>query len=91
MKLKNFKKNHKSKNIVESKLKEIIKQELNTIVKESNVRITTMHADKFISEVLKLGTRGNLFDVFMKKEGIPSNDLSDFVELVVNQIKTKWL
>lgn len=47
-------------------------------------------ADKFISEILKMGSRDNLFDRWMKKSGIDSNELSTFVQLVADQIKTKW-
>lgn len=47
-------------------------------------------ADQFISDVLKLGSRTNLFDSFMKKKNLNPNDLSTFVQMVADQIKTKW-
>jgi hypothetical protein len=50
----------------------------------------TTDADQFISEVLKLGSRSNLFDSFMKKKSLDPNELSTFVQMVADQIKTKW-
>lgn len=52
--------------------------------------VTTRDADKFISEVLKLGTKQNLFDQFMEQEGIDSSELSTLVDLVADRIKEKW-
>ena len=52
--------------------------------------VTTRDADKFISEVLKLGTKQNLFDQFMEQEGIHSSELSTLVDLVADRIKEKW-
>lgn len=49
-----------------------------------------LDANKFISEVLKLGDRSNLFDAYMKKRGLNPNDLGMFVQMVADQIKIKW-
>lgn len=46
-------------------------------------------ADDFITEVLKLGSKNNLFDSFMKKKGLNPNELSTFVEMVNTELK-KW-
>ncbi len=75
--------------LTKKQLKEIIRDELNTITENKNV--TKMDADKFISDVLKLGSKNNLFDTFMKREGINSDQLFSLVSLVVEQLKTKWL
>ena len=75
--------------LTKKQLKEIIRDELNTITENKNV--TKMDADKFISDVLKLGSKNNLFDAFMKREGISSDQLFSLVSLVVEQLKTKWL
>lgn len=75
--------------LTKKQLKEIIREELNTITENKNV--TKMDADKFISDVLKLGSKNNLFDTFMKREGISSDQLFSLVSLVVEQLKTKWL
>lgn len=75
--------------LTKKQLKEIIREELNNITENKNV--TKMDADKFISDVLKLGSKNNLFDTFMKREGISSDQLFSLVSLVVEQLKTKWL
>lgn len=75
--------------LTKKQLKEIIREELNSITENKNV--TKMDADKFISDVLKLGSKNNLFDTFMKREGISSDQLFSLVSLVVEQLKTKWL
>jgi len=57
---------------------------------ESTKEATAQDADAFITEVLKLGSRVNLFDQFMKKEGIDPNELSTLVSLVAERLKEKW-
>jgi hypothetical protein len=59
-------------------------------VKESKDVISTIDADKFISEVLKMGSRDNMFDKFMKKEKINSNELTPLVNLVAQRLIQKW-
>jgi hypothetical protein len=48
---------------------------------------TTRDADKFLADVLKLGSKENLFDSFMKKEGIGPDGLSVFVDMVGDRLK----
>ena len=59
-------------------------------VKESKDVISTIDADKFISEVLKMGSRDNMFDKFMKKEKINPNELTPLVNLVAQRLIQKW-
>ena len=48
---------------------------------------TAGDADKFLTTALKLGSRENLFDAFMKKEGISPDELSAFVDMVGARLK----
>jgi hypothetical protein len=62
----------------------------NQFLNEGQRPPSTADADQFIGEVLKLGSRSNLFDAFMKKRSLDPNELSTFVQMVADQIKTKW-
>lgn len=57
---------------------------------ESKDVVSTIEADKFIAEVLKMGSRDNLFDKFIKKEKINPDELSMLVSLVADRLKEKW-
>lgn len=59
-------------------------------IQESRSIVTVQDADKFINEFLKLGSRNNLFDKFLKNEGISPNELSTLVSMVATRIKEKW-
>ena len=48
-------------------------------------------AYEFVKDVLKLGSRDNLFDKFMKKKQIPSDDLADFMAQVISEIQYLYL
>ena len=48
---------------------------------------TTQDADSFLTGVLKLGSKENLFDAFMKKGGIGPDELSVFVDMVGDRLK----
>lgn len=56
---------------------------------EESIDIKT-HADNFISDYLKLGTKKNLFDAYMRKAKMNPEDLSIFVAAVAERIKEKW-
>jgi len=47
-------------------------------------------ANKFVSDVLKLGDRQNLFDAYMKKNGIIPEELSAFLNQVIDVLDKKW-
>ncbi len=53
-------------------------------------KVSKANAAAFITQVLKLGSKDNLFDAFMKKEGIDPNDVGEFVKLVADEIQDKW-
>jgi hypothetical protein len=74
-----------------SELREIIREELNQI-EEVDLRsnVTTSDADKFILDVLRLGTKNNLFDMWMRKNKISPNELSTLVGLVTTQLRKNW-
>lgn len=57
---------------------------------ESKDVVSTIEADKFIADVLKLGSRDNLFDKFIKKEKINPDELSALVGIVADRLKQKW-
>jgi len=57
--------------------------------RENNVSAAT--ATEFVTSVLKLGSKDNLFDAFIKRKGLNSNDVSELVKLVATEIQTKWL
>jgi len=65
-------------------------QSFSEFVNESRDMVSTRDADKFISEVLRLGSKDNLFDKFMKKEGIAPSELSMLVSIIADRIKEKW-
>jgi len=60
------------------------------ITNESKDVVSTIEADQFISDVLKMGSRDNLFDKFIKKEKINPDELSMLVSLVADRLKEKW-
>ena len=50
----------------------------------------TVDVNAFIQDVLKLGTKDNLFDKFMKREGIDPAYLSTLVGLVGKRLAEKY-
>ena len=48
---------------------------------------TQRDAKDFITQILKLGTKNNLFDKYMSKNKISSYELSTFVEMVAGELK----
>ena len=71
-------------------LRAMIREELKNTISESSRKPEIQDVDKFISSVLKMGTRGNAFDTFMKREGIAPDELSMFVYAVAMRLKDKW-
>jgi len=53
--------------------------------------VTSKQADAFIADVLKLGSKDNLFDKFLKKEGYSPDEVSTLMSIVVDRIREKWL
>jgi hypothetical protein len=47
---------------------------------------TSAQVDEFISTVLKLGTKKNLFDTYMATKNIDPNELPTFMSDVIDKI-----
>jgi len=72
------------------KYEEFIKD--NTEMNEDySKRASPALAAEFITQVLKLGTKDNLFDAFMKKKGMNADEMSALVKMVSTEIEKKWL
>jgi hypothetical protein len=52
---------------------------------------TSAQVDEFISTVLKLGTKKNLFDTYMATKNIDPNELPTFMSDVIDKINKRWL
>jgi len=77
------------------KYEEFINKSLNESEKAINEdyskRASPALAAEFITQVLKLGTKDNLFDAFMKKKGMNASEMSALVKMVATEIEEKWL
>lgn len=69
-------------------LKQLIREEVRGVINE-NIP-SERDADMFISQVLKLGSKDNLFDKYMKSKKINPDELSTLVGLVADRLKSKW-
>jgi len=49
------------------------------------------NAKEFIRDVLKMGSKDNLFDVYMQQVNMNPDDLSDFVKEVIIELKKQFL
>jgi nucleoid DNA-binding protein len=65
-----------------SELRQIIREEL-----KNSSSPTQSDVKEFITQVLKVGTKQNLFDSFLKRKNINSNELSTFVKMVADELK----
>ena len=70
-------------------LRQMIREEVRGVINE-NIP-SERDADMFISQVLKLGSKDNLFDKYMKSKKINPDELSTLVGLVADRLKSKWL
>ena len=69
-------------------LRQIIREEVRGELNESIP--SEKDADGFIRDVLKLGSRENLFDKYMKRNKISADELSTLVGLVADRLRSKW-
>ena len=69
-------------------LRQIITEEAKGVINE-NIP-SERDADDFISQVLKLGFKDNLFDKYMRAKKINPNELSTLVGSVADRLKEKW-
>ena len=69
-------------------LRQMIREEVRGVINE-NIP-SERDADMFISQVLKLGSKDNLFDKYMKSKKINPDELLTLVGLVADRLKSKW-
>ena len=69
-------------------LRQLIREEAKGIINE-NIP-SEKDADDFINQVLKLGSKDNLFDKYMKAKKMNPNELSTLVGSVADRLKEKW-
>lgn len=48
------------------------------------------HAHVFIKEVLKLGSKQNILDAYLRKNKIPEHYLYEFINAVIDELDKKW-
>jgi hypothetical protein len=53
-------------------------------------KVDQFDASNFISDILKLGSKQNLFDAYIKKNGIEPSELSTLVNQVIDALDKKW-
>jgi hypothetical protein len=75
-----------------SSFNEFVNENSNELpINEKEMRsLDQFDAGNFISDVLKLGSRQNLFDSYMKKNGIKPDELSTFVNQVIDKLDKDW-
>ena len=47
-------------------------------------------AKDFITTILKLGSKQNLFDTYINKNGIKPDQLSDLIKQVIDELNKNW-
>jgi hypothetical protein len=64
---------------------------VNESINEKELRdLQPSDSNDFVTDVLKLGSKQNLFDSYMKKNGIKPDQLSDLVNQVIDTLNKKW-
>ena len=58
---------------------------------ENTILTLDLSAKLFCKEVLKLGSKENIFDEYMKKHNIPAEELSTFMQKVVENIQKNYI
>jgi len=78
-----------TKKVTLKEIKDIVKQ----VVKEeyTNTSQLDIAANDFLKTKLRLGTRDNIFDEYIREHNMNPNDLHDFIVSVINQINTRYL
>jgi hypothetical protein len=71
-----------------NELRQLIREEAKGVINE-NIP-SEKDADDFISQVLKLGSKDNLFDKYMRAKKMNPNELSTLVGSVADRLKEKW-
>ena len=80
---------------MEQVLRRTIQNEIAKALSESMLNETAqdyaMQAKDFCRSVLKLGSRQNVFDRYMKAKQLDQNDLDEFMVAVAMELKNNWL
>lgn len=74
-------------------LKKLISEEVSKAISEQAPNMKhefERPARDFIINVLKFGSKRNVFDVYMKKNNMNESDLTAFVSYVANKIIDDW-
>lgn len=74
-------------------LKQLITEEVRKAIAEQTPNMKhefEKPARDFIINVLKFGSKRNVFDVYMKKNNMNESDLTAFVAYVANKIIEDW-
>jgi len=80
----------REKQLVILLLKERLQRKINKKVILEDIDLE-LSVELFCKDVLKLGSKENLFDKFMKENGIKSENLSDFIKEVISYIQKTYI
>jgi len=73
-------------------LERLIQEEIRKVLAENRGRQPSeSDVSDFVTRVLRLGSRDNIFDKYMSKKGIDPYELSTFMRMVIDDIKTHYL
>ena len=73
-------------------LERLIQEEIRKALAENRGRQPSeSDVSDFVTRVLRLGSRDNIFDKYMSKKGIDPYELSTFMRMVIDDIKTHYL
>lgn len=56
-------------------------------LKENKLKPSKENVQEFIYDILKLGSKKNLFDTFLKRKKLNPDELSTFVKMVADELK----
>jgi len=73
-------------------LERLIQEEIRKALAENRGRQPSeSDVSDFVTRVLQLGSRDNIFDKYMSKKGIDPYELSTFMRMVIDDIKKHYL
>ena len=72
--------------------RKLIREEVAGVLAENRGRQPSdSDVSDFVTRVLQLGSRDNIFDKYMSKKGIDPYELSTFMRMVIDDIKKHYL
>lgn len=79
-------------NMTRLQLEQLIREELIKVLAEARGKQPSeSDASEFVTRILQLGSRNNIFDKYMSKKGIDPMELSTFMRMVIDNIKKYYL